>query len=77
LTVGENDGPAGPTAFSVGVPIGGIVEVASEVEGASELEGACDVDGVPVGAGASFSLVLQAVNVIIPMSAATPKRRAI
>jgi hypothetical protein len=67
LTVGEKDGPAGPTAFSVGVLI----------EGISEVDGACDVDGVLVGAGASFSLVLQAVNVLIPMSAAPPARRAI
>jgi len=66
LTDGENDGPAGPTAFSVGVPIG-----------ASEVAGACEVDGVLVGAGASFSLVLHAVNVPIPMMAAPPARRAI
>jgi hypothetical protein len=66
LTVGENDGPAGPTAFSVGVIIGG----------ASEVDGACDVDGA-VDEGASFSLVLQAVNVLIPMSAAPPTRSAI
>ena len=66
LTVGENDGPAGPTAFSVGVIIGG----------ASEVDGACDVDGAVVE-GASFSLVLQAVNVLIPMSAAPPTRSAI
>jgi hypothetical protein len=61
LTVGENDGPAGPTAFSVGVLIGG----------ASEVEGVLVVDG------ASFSLVLHAVNVLIPMSAAPPARSAI
>lgn len=65
--MGENDGPAGPTAFSVGVII----------EGASEVEGACDVDGVLVVDGASFSLVLHAVNVLIPMSAAPPTRSAI
>jgi hypothetical protein len=47
------------------------------IAGASEVEGACDVDGVLVGAGASFSLVLQAVNVPIPMSAAPPARSAI
>jgi hypothetical protein len=61
LTVGENDGPAGPTAFSVGVLI----------EGASEVEGVLVVDG------ASFSLVLHAVKVLIPMSAAPPTRSAI
>jgi hypothetical protein len=66
LTVGENDGPAGPTAFSVGVLIDGI----------SEVDGACDVDGAVVD-GASFSLVLHAVNVLIPMSAAPPTRSAI
>jgi len=66
LTVGENDGPAGPTAFSVGVTMG-----------AWEVAGACDVDGVLVGAGASFSLVLHAVNVLIPIMAAPPARRAI
>jgi len=66
LTVGENDGPAGPTAFSVGVLIDGI----------SDIDGACDVDGAVVE-GASFSLVLQAVNVLIPMSAAPPATSAI
>jgi hypothetical protein len=71
LTVGENDGPAGPTAFSVGVFIEGI----SDVEGISE-DGACDVDGAVVD-GASFSLVLHAVNVPIPIMAAPPTRSAI
>ena len=66
MTVGENDGPAGPTAFSVGVLIDGI----------SEVIGACDVDGAVVD-GASFSLVLHAVNEPIPMMAAPPTRRAI
>ena len=66
MTVGENDGPAGPTAFSVGVLI----------EGISEVDGACDVDGAVVD-GASLSLVLHAVNVLIPMIAAPPARRAI
>jgi len=66
LTVGENDGPAGPTAFSVGVLI----------EGISEVDGACEVDGAVVE-GASFSLVLHADNVPIPMMAAPPTRRAI
>jgi hypothetical protein len=65
LIVGENDGPDPLTAFSVGVPAG-----------ASEVAGACEVDGVLV-AGASFSLVLHAVRVPIPMMAAPPARRAI
>jgi hypothetical protein len=65
LSDGENDGPEPLTAFSVGVPAG-----------ASEVVGACEVDGVLV-AGASFSLVLQAVKVPIPMRAAPPARRAI
>jgi len=63
--VGENEGPAGATAFSVGVP-----------EGASEVAGACEVDGVLV-AGASFSFVLHAVKAPIPMMAPPPARRAI
>jgi len=66
LTVGENEGPAGDTAFSVGVPIG-----------ASEVAGACEVDGVLVGAGASFSFGLHAVRAPIPIMAALPARRAI
>ena len=73
MTVGENDGPAGPTAFSVGVLIDGISEV---IDGISEVIGACDVDGAVVD-GASFSFVLHAVNVLIPMMAAPPTRRAI
>jgi hypothetical protein len=73
LTVGENDGPAGPTAFSVGVLIDGISEV---IDGISEVIWACDVDGAVVD-GASFSLVLHALNVLIPMMAAPPTRRAI
>jgi hypothetical protein len=61
-------------AFSVGVLIEGISEV---IEGIIEVIGACDVDGVLVGDGACFSLVLHAVNVLIPMIAAPPARRAI
>jgi hypothetical protein len=65
LTVGENDGPDPPTAFSVGV-----------AAGASEVAGACEVDGVLV-AGASFSLVLHALRVPMEMMAAPPTKRAI
>jgi len=61
-------------AFSVGVLIEGISEV---IDGISEVAGACDVDGVLEVDGASFSLVLQAVNVLIPMIAAPPASRAI
>jgi len=79
--VGENDGPAGPTAFSVGVLIEGISEViegiSEVIDGISEVIGACVVDGVLEVDGASFSLVLHAVNVVIPMMAAPPARRAI
>jgi len=66
LTVGENDGPAGATAFSVGA-----------LAGTSEVAGACEVDGVLVGDGASFSFVLHALKVPIPMMAAPPAIRAI
>jgi hypothetical protein len=41
------------------------------------MAGACEVDGVLVGDGASFSFVLHALKVPIPMMAAPPAIRAI
>jgi hypothetical protein len=64
LTVGENDGPAGDTAFSVGV-------------GAFEGDaGALEAGDDGASVGLSFVAVLQAVRAPIPTMATAPAASA-